>query len=136
MLTRIRDDERGMAMILALGVTFVVMMLAAVVFAEAIHNSTASAYDRKRVQSVDAAEAGLDYFYNALEHTQASSLTSIPVTGAAPCPGGQMTARASARPSMIQPYPAAPLRWWANVYRGCGDSGWARRGENPCCLTK
>jgi hypothetical protein len=91
MLTRIRDDERGVAMIVALGVTFVVMMLAAVVFAEILHNSTASAYDRKRVQSVDAAEAGLDYFYNALEHTQASSLTSIPLTGSVAASPGSAT---------------------------------------------
>jgi hypothetical protein len=91
MLTRIRDDERGVAMIVAMGVMFVVTMLVAVVFAETLHNSSASAYDRKRLQSVDAAEAGLDYFYNALEHTQASSLTSIPLAGSVAASPGSAT---------------------------------------------
>jgi Tfp pilus assembly protein PilX len=106
MLTRIRDDERGVAMIVALMVTFVVMMLAAVVFAEALHNSSASAYDRKRLQSVDSAEAGLDYFYNALEHTQASGLTSIPTTGSVAASPGSAT------------FTATPT--WYSDTTGCG----------------
>ncbi len=69
MLTRIRDDERGVAMVVAVMVVFVVMLLATVVFSQAVHNSTASGYDRKRLQSVDAAEAGLNYFFNYLEQT-------------------------------------------------------------------
>src|SRR6266498_4466514 len=69
MVTRIRDDERGVAMVVAVMVVFVVMLLATVVFSQAVHNSTASGYDRKRLQSVDAAEAGLNYFFNYLEHT-------------------------------------------------------------------
>ena len=60
MLTHIRDDERGVAMVVAVMVVFVVMLLATVVFSQAVHNSTASGYDRKRLQSVDAAEAGLN----------------------------------------------------------------------------
>jgi hypothetical protein len=88
---RIRDDERGIAIVVAIMVTFVVFLLGLVVIAQAIHNSTASGYDRKRVQSVDAAEAGLDYFYNALEHTQASSLTSIPTTGSVAAAPGSAT---------------------------------------------
>jgi hypothetical protein len=91
MLMRIRDDERGVAMIVAIMVTFVVMMLAAVVVSQAVHNSSASAYDRKRVQAVSSAEAGLDYFYNAIEHTQASSLTSIPVAGSVAASPGSAT---------------------------------------------
>ena len=69
MLTRIRDDDRGVAMVVAVMVVFVVMLLATVVFAQAVHNSTASGYDRKRLQSVDAAEAGLNYFFNYLEQS-------------------------------------------------------------------
>ncbi|MGA9160878.1 MAG: hypothetical protein WB297_08460 [Actinomycetota bacterium] len=69
MLTRIRDDDRGVAMVVAVMVVFVVMLLATVVFSQAVHNSTASGYDRKRLQSVDAAEAGLNYFFNYLEQT-------------------------------------------------------------------
>ena len=69
MLAHIRDDDRGVAMVVAVMVVFVVMLLATVVFAQAVHNTTASGYDRKRLQSVDAAEAGLNYFFNYLEQT-------------------------------------------------------------------
>jgi Tfp pilus assembly protein PilX len=76
MVTRIRDDERGVAMVVAVMVVFVVMLLATVVFSQAVHNSTASGYDRKRLQSVDAAEAGLNYFFNYLEQTPPASLAA------------------------------------------------------------
>ena len=51
-------------MVVAVMVVFVVMLLATVVFSQAVHNTTASGDDRKRLQSVDAAEAGLNYFFN------------------------------------------------------------------------
>jgi Tfp pilus assembly protein PilX len=75
MLTRIRDEERGLAMVVALMVVFVVLLLSTVVAAQSIHNSDASAYDRRRLQSVGAAEAGLNYFYNYLEQTAVSTLS-------------------------------------------------------------
>lgn len=81
MLIRMRRDERGIAMVVSLLVMFVVLLLATVVFAQAIHNSTQSAYHRKRLQSVDASEAGLNKFYNYLEHTQAKDLSWSSVTG-------------------------------------------------------
>jgi Tfp pilus assembly protein PilX len=49
MLAHIRDDDRGVAMVVAVMVVFVVMLLATVVFAQAVHNTTASGYDRKRL---------------------------------------------------------------------------------------
>jgi hypothetical protein len=91
MLIRLRQDERGVALIVSLLVMFVVMTLATVVFAQAIHNSTASGYDRKRLQSVDAAEAGLNYYYNYLEHTPAVSLSSSPFSGSIASAPGQAT---------------------------------------------
>ncbi|MDP9326877.1 MAG: hypothetical protein M3P10_01580 [Actinomycetota bacterium] len=75
MLKRIRDEERGLAMVVALMVVFVVLLLSTVVAAQSIHNSGASAYDRRRLQSVGAAEAGLNYFYNYLEQTAVSTLS-------------------------------------------------------------
>ena len=72
-------------------VTLVVFLLGAVVMAQAMHNSAATGYDRKRVQSVDAAEAGLDYFYAALEHTPASGLTTLPTTGSVAAAPGSAT---------------------------------------------
>lgn len=66
MLLRIRRDERGMAMVMALLVTFVVLLLGVTVIQMAIHQSEQSGLDRKRVQSVSAAEAGLNEAYSYL----------------------------------------------------------------------
>ncbi|HEX5949935.1 MAG TPA: hypothetical protein VFZ96_02940 [Actinomycetota bacterium] len=65
MRERLRDD-RGVALIVALLVTFVVLLLSTTVFAMAIRNSEQSANDRKRLQSVSAAEAGLNAAYQHL----------------------------------------------------------------------
>jgi hypothetical protein len=81
MLIRMRRDERGIAMVVSLLAVFVVFLLGLVVVAQTIHNSTQSAYHRKRLQSVDASEAGLNMFYNYLEHTQAKDLSWSSVTG-------------------------------------------------------
>ena len=62
MLSRWRD-ERGVALVVALLVTFVVMLLGTAVISMAIHNSEQSGFDRKRLQSVSAAEAGLNAAY-------------------------------------------------------------------------
>jgi hypothetical protein len=67
-------------MVVASLVSFVVLLLGAVVVAQAIHNSDQSGYDRERLQSVNAAEAGLDYYYNHLATTPASSVTTGPTT--------------------------------------------------------
>ncbi|MFB3737397.1 MAG: hypothetical protein ACE14W_00350 [Candidatus Velamenicoccus archaeovorus] len=79
-LKPLRRDERGVALVVSLLVVFVVLLLAGVVFAQAVHNSTRSAGARKRLQSVDAAEAGLNFFYNYLENTAAGDLTLVPLT--------------------------------------------------------
>ncbi len=59
MLMRCRE-ERGVALVVALLVTFVVMLLGTAVISLAIHNSVQSGMDRKRLQSVSAAEEGLN----------------------------------------------------------------------------
>jgi hypothetical protein len=74
MIQRLRQDERGIAMIVGLMVTFVVFLLSLVVVQLSIHNSTQSAYDRKRVQSVGAAEAGIDSLWSTIEGTPPQSL--------------------------------------------------------------
>jgi cytoskeletal protein CcmA (bactofilin family) len=63
MLTKIRDDERGVAMVLALTVTFVVMLLSIYVVRLAIHDVDQSGYDRRRLLSVSASEAGVNDYY-------------------------------------------------------------------------
>ncbi len=65
MFVRLRE-ERGMAMVMALLVTFVVLLLGVTVIQLAIHQSEQSGLDRKRVQSVSAAEAGLNEAYSYL----------------------------------------------------------------------
>lgn len=77
MLARFKE-ERGVALVVALMVAFVVLLLSTVVVSQAIHNSTQSGYDRSRVQSIGAAEAGLNYYYNYLQVTPSLSLTATP----------------------------------------------------------
>lgn len=68
-----RRGEEGYAMVTAVAVLFVVGILSATVVSISLHNSTQSGYDRKRVEAIDAAEAGIDYYYSYLQ-----SLTSAP----------------------------------------------------------
>jgi hypothetical protein len=60
------NEERGIAMITALMVSLVVLFLSIVVVALSIHNSTISGFDRKRIQAIDAAEAGIDAWSSGL----------------------------------------------------------------------
>ncbi len=76
MLARLRHDERGVALVLALLVIFVVMLLSIAVMDLAIHNSTTSAVNRKRVQSVAAAEAGLDRSFSFLEQATPAQIAA------------------------------------------------------------
>lgn len=73
-LTRTLHRDDGIAMVTALLVTFVVFMLSVAVIRQAIHNVDASGYDQRRLRTVSAAEAGLNWAYNQLEFTDVSSL--------------------------------------------------------------
>src|SRR5437773_5267205 len=83
MWTRFRHDERGIAMVTALLVTMIVLALGLVAVALSEHDTTASAQDRKRVQAIDAAEAGLDTFFSQLT-TTSNELMPCPVGAGAP----------------------------------------------------
>jgi cytoskeletal protein CcmA (bactofilin family) len=63
MLTKFRDDERGVAMVVAITVSFVVLLLSVFVVRLAIHDVDQSSYDRRRLLSVTAAEAGVKDYY-------------------------------------------------------------------------
>lgn len=81
MLMRMRmRDERGVAMVVALLVSFVLLLLATAIVAQSIHNVDSSALDRRRLQSINAAEAGNNYYYAYLQSTQVTSLSCAPVT--------------------------------------------------------
>ena len=75
MLNRLRlEDERGVALVVALLVSFVVLLLGTAVVSLSLHNLDASGYDRRRLLSIGAAEAGLDSYFETIERTPAASL--------------------------------------------------------------
>jgi hypothetical protein len=78
MLTRLRNEEGGVAMIMALAVAFVVLLLTTVVVAQSIHSLESSGYDRERVLSVNAAEAGTNQWYAYLQSTPALTMAADP----------------------------------------------------------
>ena len=61
-------------MIVALLVAFMVLILSIYVVNLTLHSTTTSAYDRKRVTSVMAAEAGIDAFWNMVQFTAPENL--------------------------------------------------------------
>ena len=78
MLTRLHRDERGIALISALLISIVLVSIAVSVVALSLHNSEQSANDRKRLQAVNTAEAGLSATESLLQTTATASL---PCTG-------------------------------------------------------
>ncbi|MDQ4004831.1 MAG: pilus assembly PilX N-terminal domain-containing protein, partial [Actinomycetota bacterium] len=61
------QDERGVAIITALLISMIVVTLGATSVALAVHNSEASSFDRRRVQSIAAAEAGVNFYFSHLQ---------------------------------------------------------------------
>ena len=80
MFQRARDDERGMAMVIALIVSFVLLTLGTVVIAQSVHDVESSGLDRRRLQSINAAEAGNNYYYAYLQSTKVTTLNCQPIT--------------------------------------------------------
>ena len=78
MLKRLRDEESGVAMIVALSVAFVVLILTTVVVAQSIHSLDSSGYDRERLLSINAAEAGTNNWYAYLQTTPALNIAVDP----------------------------------------------------------
>jgi hypothetical protein len=73
-MRRLRTNEDGIAMITAIMVSFIVLALGIVSVQVAVHNSESSAYDRRRVQAIAAAEAGVDYYFSYLASTAVPSM--------------------------------------------------------------
>lgn len=76
---RVRD-ERGAALVVALLITLVVALLATLVIEQSIHNTQAAGYNRSRLTSVNAAEAGLNHYFNYLGATSIDMLSDDPIT--------------------------------------------------------
>jgi hypothetical protein len=114
------QDERGVAMIVALVVSLVVVMLGIVSVTLAVHNSEQSSYDRRRVQAIAAAEAGVNWYFSHLQSVPAaeyacSSERDLPTTPtthfaarvtfynaagtAFPCPAGSLLGSGPGLPS-------------------------------------
>jgi cytoskeletal protein CcmA (bactofilin family) len=87
-IVRKLDDERGIALITAILVSMVVITLGTTAVTLSLHNSEQSARDRRRVESVAAAEAGVNYYFSHLqsgppdtfECAVTDSLTGTPTT--------------------------------------------------------
>jgi hypothetical protein len=69
MTSRRFADDRGVAMVTALLVMFVVLLLSVSVVTVSIHNTESSGYDRRRLLAVQAAEGGIDWYYHHLAVT-------------------------------------------------------------------
>lgn len=91
MFQRIHRDENGFAMVFAVLVVFVVVTLSITVLSLSIHNSEQSAYDRRRVTSVVAAEAGVDDAWNRIQTTAPESLPCTTHTGSVEAEPGPAT---------------------------------------------
>src|SRR5205807_250920 len=73
-LLRPSSDEHGIAMITAILVSGVVLTLSITATSLAIHNTNASGLDRKRVQVIATAEAGVDAAFSVLQTTPTAAL--------------------------------------------------------------
>lgn len=76
MLRKLRarlGEEQGVAIITAIMISMIVLTLGVTSVTLAMHNTEQSAYDRRRVQSVGAAEAGLNYYFSHLQSVTSSN---------------------------------------------------------------
>jgi len=88
MFTRMHRDERGVALVTALMVGMVVLSLGLVTIQLSAHNVDASSLDRKRLQAIHAAEAGLDVYLAELPRTPIGSIQCTPGVQTLPLEGG------------------------------------------------
>jgi cytoskeletal protein CcmA (bactofilin family) len=75
-------EERGVAMVVAILSSLIVMSLALVAVGLANHNTSQSAFDRKRLQGENAGEGGADAFFSLLKATPNPSMPCPAVAGA------------------------------------------------------
>jgi hypothetical protein len=73
---RLQREDRGIAMVVAVMTLMVVVLVSVTVVSLSSHNSTQSSNDRKRLQAVASAEAGLDDWLAAMPNTQGQAICS------------------------------------------------------------
>lgn len=88
MLCRLHRDESGVAMITAMLVSMVVLSLSLISVQLAVHNSEQSSGDRKRLQAIHAAEAGLDAYLALLPRTAIANVQCTPAATSLPVDSG------------------------------------------------
>jgi hypothetical protein len=75
--SRLRAED-GMAMVLAIMVSFVILLISTTVVAQSISSLNGSGLDRRRALSVHAAEAGVDQLYRYFSTTTPANLSAGP----------------------------------------------------------
>ncbi|MEX2458027.1 MAG: hypothetical protein WD770_03470 [Actinomycetota bacterium] len=88
MLCRLHRNESGVAMVTAMLVSMVVLSLSLISVQLAVHNSEQSSRDRKRLQAVHAAEAGLDAYLALLPRTALGNIQCTPGPATLPVDSG------------------------------------------------
>jgi Tfp pilus assembly protein PilX len=81
MMKRLHREQEGVALIMALFVAFVILMLSIYVIDQATHNQSRAAYDRKRLTAENAAEAGINWWFNSVQNSPVENLQLTPFTG-------------------------------------------------------
>ena len=111
MVRRVHREEQGLALITAILLSAVVLIMALVVVQLSLHALGTSAYDRRRVQSIAAAEAGIDRYLSLLTVTGGTP-PPCSLTGSLPELSAQFTVTASffavAGASVPMPCPSPP----------------------------
>ncbi len=74
MARRLGDEERGVAMIVAITSLLVVVLVSVAVVSLSTHNANTSSYDRNRLQAAAAAEAGIDDWLASLPNAQGATI--------------------------------------------------------------
>ena len=67
-------DERGVALLTAVMISSIVMIMGITAVQISVHNSDQSARDRRRVESIGSAEAGLDVYFSHLQDVSPSEI--------------------------------------------------------------
>src|SRR6266480_2138586 len=80
-MRKVHEDERGIAMVIAILVSMVVLIIAIGVYSLSMHNLDASANASNRLLAVNGAEAGIDYTWWTLQRTASAGSLPCSLTG-------------------------------------------------------
>jgi hypothetical protein len=75
-ILRAAQREDGIALVTAILVSAIVLLMSMSAVAISIHNTDASGYDKRRLEAIDAAEAGIDYYYYRIGSTSLATLAT------------------------------------------------------------